>query len=245
MRAEALRRCDHRIQRAGVFRPLGRSRLNSVKAAFCFAIFSLVFPPSLSAAESVTLAWDENSEPNIAGYRIYYRSGSSGGRVASRYNGTGIENGRSPIDMPVYEDANLDPRFVETTLHGLDGNQNYYFVVTAYNTEGLESAPSNEASLVRAAAIVDRPTPNESAASEGGGESPSSSSSAASDGGRDSPSSSSSAALDGGGDSPSSSSSTALDGGGDSPSSSSSTASGDLSGGGGGGCFISSLCAQW
>ena len=182
MRAEGLRRChNNRVKRAEVFRSLGGRRLNIVKAAFFFALFSSAFFPSVSAAESVTLAWDENGEPNISGYRIYYRTGSSGARVTSRYNGTGIENGRSPIEMPVYEDNNLDPRFVETTLHGLDENQNYYFVVTAYNTEGLESAPSNEASLVRAAAIVDSPTPDESAASDGGGgTSPSSSSSTAS-----------------------------------------------------------------
>jgi len=139
--------------------------VDGLRAKTLIFFLLIAFFPSISAAERVTLAWDENTEPNIAGYRIYYRIGSSGARVISSYNGTGIENGDSPIVVPVYEDENLDPRFTEMTLHGLDENRDYYFVVTAYNTEGLESAPSNEAALVRAAAIDDDSPSSASAAS--------------------------------------------------------------------------------
>jgi hypothetical protein len=134
----------------GIFAEKRRRRLGSTIMFASFLLFLLVLLPSPCTADSITLAWDENSEPNVAGYRIYYRTGSSGSQIISRYNGTGIENGDSPIDLPVYEDESLDPRFVEITLEGLDEDQEYYFVVTAYNTEGLESAPSNEAALLNA-----------------------------------------------------------------------------------------------
>jgi len=153
------------MEPSGIYRILAGSRRHRLKASLCFAVFwlfLLAFFPHICTAESVTLAWDENAEPNVAGYRVYYRIGSSGSGVLSRYNGTDIENGNSPIDLPVYDDNNLDPRFVEMDLNGLDENQDYYFVVTAYSTEGLESAPSNEASLVRAVATNDSPVQDES-----------------------------------------------------------------------------------
>jgi hypothetical protein len=155
------------MEQSGIYRILAGLRRHRFKASLCFAVMWLslfIFLPSICTADSITLAWDENTEPNIAGYRIYYRIGSSGSRVISRYRGTGIENGNSPIDLPVYEDNNLDPRFVETDLQGLDQSRDYYFVVTAYNTEGLESAPSNEASLVRAVATNDSPVKDDSPA---------------------------------------------------------------------------------
>ena len=125
--------------------------------------------PSPCTADSITLAWDENSEPNLAGYRIYYRIGSSGSQIISRYNGTGIENGDSPIEVPVHEDESLDPRFMEITLDGLNEDQNYYFVVTAYNTEGFESAPSNEAALLNVPEPNDSGTLSSAGAGGGGG----------------------------------------------------------------------------
>jgi hypothetical protein len=133
-----------------IFAENRRRRLGSTLIFASFLLFLLVLLPPPCTAETITLAWDENSEPDVAGYRIYYRIGSSGSQITSRYNGVGIENGDSPIDVPVDHDESLDPRFVEITLEGLNEDQDYYFVVTAYNTEGLESAPSNEAALLNA-----------------------------------------------------------------------------------------------
>jgi hypothetical protein len=143
----------------GIFAEKRRRRLGSTIMFASFLLFLFALLPSPCTADSITLAWDENAEPNIAGYRIYYRIGSSGSQIISRYNGTGIENGDSPIDLPVYEDESLDPRFVEITLEGLNEDQEYYFVVTAYNTEGLESAPSNEAALLSAPEADDSGAP--------------------------------------------------------------------------------------
>ncbi len=97
--------------------------------ALLFAL-CLVTP---SHALDVTLAWDANAEPDLAGYNLYYKTGSSG----PPYNGTGALEGNSPIDV-----GNV----TEFTIHGLSNGVTYFFVVTAYDTEGLESAYSNEVS---------------------------------------------------------------------------------------------------
>jgi hypothetical protein len=89
-------------------------------------------------AMDVTLAWDANTETDLAGYKIYYGTIQGG-----PYNGSGSSDGASPIIVPVSSLSNLvTPEF---TVHGLpDGT--YYFVASAYNTEGFESAYSNEVS---------------------------------------------------------------------------------------------------
>jgi hypothetical protein len=48
-------------------------------------------------AKDVTLAWDTNMESNLAGYKIYYIPGASGGQVLANYTGTGAAEGSSPI----------------------------------------------------------------------------------------------------------------------------------------------------
>lgn len=73
-------------------------------------------------AESLTLVWDANSEPNIAGYRLYY------GSTSGSYH-----------------------RYVETsattaTVSNLVEGTTSYFAVTAYNLAGVESGFSSEIS---------------------------------------------------------------------------------------------------
>jgi hypothetical protein len=75
----------------------------------------------LAQALEIRLEWDANTDANLAGYRVYY------GTASGTYSKT-IDVGnriRSKVDVT-------------------DPSQTYYFVVTAYNTAGLESAPSNE-----------------------------------------------------------------------------------------------------
>ena len=105
----------------------------------CIAIF--IYSSSPSYALDVTLAWDANNETDLAGYKIYYKPGASGGQNLANYPGKGAAEGDSPIVVPLGSLANAaSPEF---TVHGLVDNT-YYFVATAYNTEGLESGPSNE-----------------------------------------------------------------------------------------------------
>jgi len=97
-------------------------------------------------ALDVTLQWDANIESNLAGYKVYYKTGSSGGGILASYDGTGAPQGDSPIGMPLSLDENPDQDVVEFTVTGLTDGQTYYFVVTAYNHDAppLESGPSNE-----------------------------------------------------------------------------------------------------
>ena len=100
----------------------------------------LISPTSSACAADITLAWTGNAEPDLAGYYIYYKNGTSG----APYNGTGVHEGNSPIRIPL-EDFS-DPSNPEFTLHGLSDTQRTYIVLTAYSTEGNESGYSNEVS---------------------------------------------------------------------------------------------------
>jgi hypothetical protein len=86
---------------------------------------------SAAAAKTVTLAWDFNTEPDIAGYRIYYSLGSAG----PPYNGTGALEGDSPIDVGLV---------TTTTLSNLPDDVDLYVSATAYNSSGLESLHAPE-----------------------------------------------------------------------------------------------------
>ena len=90
------------------------------------------FVLALSAQESVTLAWDANSESDLAGYRIYYGQSSQ-----SRTNRIEVVNGTT------------------ATISNLSRGRTYSFVATAYNSSGLESEPSNEVSYT----VADEPQP--------------------------------------------------------------------------------------
>jgi len=87
-------------------------------------IFS-VLPLLVShSAEGVTLAWDPNPEPDIAGYMLYY----------------GIASG-------VYTNSTDVGPAVTFPVSGLADRVTYFFVVTAYDLAGLESDASNEVSF--------------------------------------------------------------------------------------------------
>jgi hypothetical protein len=108
----------------------------------------MVFCLTASAhALYVTLQWDANKETDLAGYKVYYRAGSSGGGVLGNYDGTGANEGDSPIEITLAQDENSDANTVEFTVSNLTDGQTYFFVVTAYDNEepSNESGPSNEA----------------------------------------------------------------------------------------------------
>jgi hypothetical protein len=108
----------------------------------CIAILICSLTPSY--AKDLTLAWDANTESDLAGYKIYYIPGASGGQILANYTGTGATEGSSPIVMPLTADESPNTRVVQFTLHGLDQATTYCFVVTAYNSENVESGPSRE-----------------------------------------------------------------------------------------------------
>jgi hypothetical protein len=73
----------------------------------------------------MTLAWDPNTEPDLAGYKVYF--------------GTGSRTYGSPIDV-----GNV----TTYTLVGLNQGQPYFISVTAYDRSNRESEYSNEVSGV-------------------------------------------------------------------------------------------------
>ena len=96
-------------------------------------------------ALDVTLEWDANSEPDLAGYRLYYKVTSSG----APYDGTGAAEGSSPTEVG---------NATSYTLTGLAEGVDYYFVVTAYDSEDLESEYSNEVTTTSEPTPEDSPT---------------------------------------------------------------------------------------
>ena len=83
-------------------------------------------PPDNSA----TLTWNDNSESDLAGYKIYY--------------GTSPRTGSDPkvCTMCGYS-VKIDAKKVTVyTVRNLTGGSTYYFSVTAYDTSGNESAYS-------------------------------------------------------------------------------------------------------
>ncbi|MCX7635466.1 MAG: hypothetical protein N2Z74_06945, partial [Syntrophales bacterium] len=82
---------------------------------FFMALFELTY-----GGVNIRLTWDPNTEPDLAGYKIYYGN-------ASRVYTHSINVGK----VTSYT-LNLDPR------------NRYYIAVTAYDTENLESGFSNE-----------------------------------------------------------------------------------------------------
>ena len=113
------------------------SILSPWKVIFLFPLL-FFFGVTQSYALDVTLGWDANTEPHVVGYKVYYKTGSSG----PPYNGTGAAQGSSPVTVPIGDLADSDNP--EYRLSGLSDSEVSFFVVTAYDTEGLESGYSNE-----------------------------------------------------------------------------------------------------
>jgi len=74
-------------------------------------------------AEQVTLAWDANTEPDLAGYKVHY----------------GTASGSYTTSVDVH-------KVIPSIVTGLTAGQTYYFVVTAYNASNNESGYSNQVS---------------------------------------------------------------------------------------------------
>lgn len=122
-------------------RRLRKYPFNIICCTFTFILSALIFFPQPAVyAADVTLAWSANTEPDIDGYYIYYKTGTSG----APYNGTGADQGSSPIKITLAELA--DSANPEYTIQGLSDTETSFFVATAYDTEGYESGYSDEVS---------------------------------------------------------------------------------------------------
>jgi hypothetical protein len=92
---------------------------------FIFFIVITIFITSYILAHSyeLTLAWDPNTESDLAGYTLCY--------------GTVSKNYAQQVEVGKYESV---------TISGLELNKTYYFAVTAYDIQGNESDFSDEIS---------------------------------------------------------------------------------------------------
>lgn len=97
----------------------------------------MLFWSSSALAMDATLAWDANSETDLAGYKIYYDEDG-----VPPFGGTGASNGASPQVVPL---SSITPSSPQWTVRGLDALKKYYFAATAYDSEvpSLESGYSN------------------------------------------------------------------------------------------------------
>jgi hypothetical protein len=88
-----------------------------------FLLLCAILAPSAAHAVEVNLAWDPNTEPDVAGYKVYYGLGSRNyDRVMDVGNSTSC------------------------VVSGLEQGRTYYFAATAVNTANIESDFSNEVS---------------------------------------------------------------------------------------------------
>jgi hypothetical protein len=102
--------------------PGKRQTMSFILAASLFLL--ALFHARLSAA-SLTLAWDPNTEPDLAGYKIYY--------------GTRSEDYDVAIDVG---------HVMQYTVWGLEPETRYYLALTAYDTSWNESDFSWEVSAI-------------------------------------------------------------------------------------------------
>ncbi len=89
----------------------------------CAVLSAVILTPLSVRAESVSLAWDANTEADLAGYRIHY--------------GTASRSYTASMDVG---------RVTTCSISNLAVGQTYYFAATAYNASGTASDYSSEVS---------------------------------------------------------------------------------------------------
>ena len=92
----------------------------------------LIATVSQVSAQYVTLAWDQNTEPEVVGYNIYYRTDTP----TLPFNGTSLSEEASPIFVDGTANTAL-------TLDLPEDGSIYYFTATAVSDTQIESNFSN------------------------------------------------------------------------------------------------------
>lgn len=108
--------------------------MNTIKVAIVLNVFfllgSVFVPLAIASVSSVNFSWIPNSASNIVGYKIYY--GTTSGGAYPNY-----------VDIKTNVPDPNDGR-IHGTVSGLTDGITYYFVCTAYNDTGRESAYTSE-----------------------------------------------------------------------------------------------------
>jgi hypothetical protein len=112
-----------------------RTYLFNYSLVFCLVFVSIVFlsfdvdrtfAEIPAGSTQVTLEWSPNDEPDLAGYRVFFRE------EGQSYN---------------YADPSWEGTDTTCTIYNLDDTKTYYFAARAFDSAGLESGNSNEACL--------------------------------------------------------------------------------------------------
>lgn len=106
-------------QKQALILPLQIFRVFFVSLLTLSLVFFLFTAKAFSA--QVTLAWDPNTEPNLAGYKLHY----------------GFETGKYVYTIDVGDSTSFQ-------VTNLEENQAVYFAATAYDVNGIESDYSRE-----------------------------------------------------------------------------------------------------
>ena len=101
--------------------------LRSKPVGSLLALLGLLIFPALAAAQTVNLAWDPSNSKNVVGYNVF-RGANSGGPYAK------LNSSVEPYTA-----------YSDSTVHA--GNT-YYYVTTAVNSDGTQSAYSNQSQAV-------------------------------------------------------------------------------------------------
>ena len=104
------------------------------------ALIVFLFPAGIARGFELSFAWDANTEPELAGYRVFFR------QEGQNYD---------------YNNPAWDGTETICTINGLDDNFTYYFVSRAYDIYGNESENSVE--------LYYEPSSSNSPSSSGGG----------------------------------------------------------------------------
>jgi len=99
----------------------------------------------IAGQSRIWVSWATNSEPDLAGYRVYYRAGA----VGPPWDGTAtVEGFPSPVQV----------NGTNVLLRGLSLGTNYFVAVSAVDTTGNESLLSPAVSVTPSQAVPTAPT---------------------------------------------------------------------------------------
>lgn len=114
------------------------------RLVFCSLIIALLlFGCRLFVAEGAEvrhLVWDANTEPDLAGYKVYYKLGPL--NSGPPFDGTTLLEGPSPI---TYTLSDLDDPANPLVTISMTVDGEYDFALTAFDLDGGESEFSDHA----------------------------------------------------------------------------------------------------
>jgi hypothetical protein len=129
--------------------------LSYLKSATLVFLISLCLGyPGYAAERDITLQWDASiDEPYLHSYKIYYYTtpGHPESLNDADYAVTYTLPGENPlaIPQPGPKPITIDKGYTQITLHFMDDSKDYYFMVAAVDTRGLESIPTPEISVMK------------------------------------------------------------------------------------------------